>query len=91
MAAAEANVLLPCFAPRDTEIVLALTASPPTRVEALVNGQALAATEVDSSGAELVLRVPGSLLFRGDNIVTLRRSGDVARGVQLTAVTIRPL
>ena len=91
MAAAEANVLLPCFAPRDTEIVLALTASPPTRVEALVNGQALAAREVDSSGAELVLRVPGSLLFRGDNIVTLRRSGDVARGVQLTAVTIRPL
>lgn len=91
MQAAEAGILLPCLTPRDVEIVLKLGAPSPERVEVLVNGDALAAVDLGLTDTDLVLRVPRALLFRGDNVVTLRRNGRSARGPRLLAMTIRPL
>ena len=91
MQAAEAGILLPCFTARDMEIVLRLGALSPERVEVLVNGDSLAAVDLGMADTELVMRIPRALLFRGDNVITLRRNGRSGRGPRLMALTIRPL
>ena len=91
MQAAEAGILLPCFTARDMEIVLKLGALSPERVEVLVNGDSLAAVDLGMADTELVMRIPRALLFRGDNVITLRRNGRSGRGPRLMALTIRPL
>jgi hypothetical protein len=91
MQADESRILLPCFTPREMQVALTLRASPPESVEALVNDRSLGSIALDETPAALLLRVPPDLLFRGDNLLTLRRSGRSPRGPQLTAMTIRPL
>jgi hypothetical protein len=90
MQAREARILLPCLAPRDSEIVLRLAASSPEQVEALVNDRQLGTVALGASGAELRLHVPAALLFRGDNILTLRRGDDSRLGPRVLALTVGP-
>jgi hypothetical protein len=84
-----ARLLLPCLTPRDLELVLALGASERQRLRVLVNGRAVGSAEAGPEPVESVLSVPGGLLFRGDNQVTLIRA-DGAGPVLLLKLGYRP-
>jgi hypothetical protein len=64
----EASVVLPCLRPRPMAVTLDLATSPDTDLDVSVNGHALARWR---DGAPLF--ISAVLLFRGDNLLTLRR------------------
>jgi hypothetical protein len=66
-----ATLLLPCFTPRDLELLLVLEASTPHHLAVLVNGHAVGRARAGPDPAESVLALPAELLFRGDNQITL--------------------
>lgn len=72
MAAPEATLLLPCFRPRDLSALLSLDAERETRVEVRVNGRPVGDLLVGTEAHDLALSIPATLLFRGDNALTLR-------------------
>jgi hypothetical protein len=68
-----ASLLVPCFTPRDLEIVLRLHALWPASLGCEMNGHALGALRIDASSEDQRVRVPAAFLFRGDNLLTLTR------------------
>jgi hypothetical protein len=85
MESSEASLLLPTFASQDVELTLGVTAPSSTPVSLRVNGRPLGQSIVP--GAEpLRFRVPATLLFRGDNLLTLSS----APGLRLTSLSYRP-
>jgi hypothetical protein len=91
MRSAQASLLLPCLRPRDLDLVLTLDSREAEQVEIFVNGQRLGAQRLGAEGTPWVLRVPAAWLFRGDNLVTLRRASDSHFGPRLLAFALRPV
>jgi hypothetical protein len=89
MAASEATVLLPTFGESALMLDLALSASAEVPVDVSVNGRFLARFEVASEPGEGRVRVPADILFRGDNVLTLRRP-DGSAAPRLHRLAIRP-
>ena len=69
-----ASLLLPLFRPRALDVVLALEADRPLRVDVAVNDRPLGRWAVDAGGVEAAFRVPAGTLIRGDNLLTLTRT-----------------
>jgi hypothetical protein len=65
--AAESSFLLPSFDPRDLDLSLTADVAPGTPLEVLVN-----ARSIGTWREGMPLKVPATLLYRGDNLVTLR-------------------
>ena len=84
MEAREASLLLPTFGGADLDVELALEAEAPVAVE--VNGRPAGVAAAGTDGL-LRVRVPAALLFRGDNVLTLRAT---APGARLRRVVLRP-
>jgi hypothetical protein len=82
----EATLLIPCFRPRDLEMELVTEAPPGTRLEVSVNGHPLG--ETAPGGGRVVVRVPATLLFRGDNLATL--SSQSGGGARLRRLALSP-
>ncbi len=72
MADPEATLLLPCFRPRDLTALFSLDAPRETRVEVRVNDRPVGDMLVGTEVHEQPLSIPATLLFRGDNSLTLR-------------------
>jgi len=85
MESPEATLLLPSFAASNIDVTLGVTASSATPVSLRVNGRPLGQSVIP--GPEpLVFHVPATLLFRGDNLLTLSS----APGLRLTSLSYRP-
>jgi len=91
MRSTQASLLLPCLQPRDLDLVLTLDSQTAEEVEILVNGQRLGAQTLSPAPQSLVLRVPATALFRGDNLVTLRRASPSHFGPRLLSFALRPV
>lgn len=87
MHSSEATLLLPCLTPRDLEVTLTLSAPAVTSVSVRIGSQLVGQGMVGPDGEPLRVRIPGTLLFRGDNLLTLS-SGAALR---LRAVSYRPI
>jgi hypothetical protein len=83
----EARILLPVLAPRDLAVILDLSASPPSRLAAFVNGRRVGEVRLQPEATAAALRVPASVLFRGDNILALVGSP----GARLRRLVLTPL
>ncbi|HEY7698159.1 MAG TPA: hypothetical protein VIE88_07065, partial [Vicinamibacteria bacterium] len=66
------SLLLPVLEPGSIDITLSLSAREPLPVHVEVNGHTVGAFVVGVEPREQAVRVPARLLFRGDNLVTLR-------------------
>lgn len=89
MATREATLLLPCFRPRDFSAALTLDAPREARIEVGINGHPVADLLVGTEARTRVVPIPGRLLFRGDNALTLRASESEKPLVRLCRFTIR--
>jgi len=89
LAGTAASFLLPALAPRDRELVLALSAPAEESVQISVNGTPLGAARLDPHAADHSFRIPARALFRGDNIVTVSRPGASVPGPRLHEIEIR--
>jgi hypothetical protein len=87
---AQAVLLLPVLVPRDLEVRLTLEAPDQRRLRAFVNGQPVGALAAGPGPVETRLRVPATLLFRGDNVLTLAAEGGAVQGVKLRRYVLRP-
>jgi hypothetical protein len=65
------DILLPCLRPRPLALVLAADAAREELVEVLVNDRPVGQALVGPEGRPAALRVPASVLVRGDNVLTL--------------------
>jgi len=91
MQAQSAAFLLPSFADRDLGLTLSLSAPQPTGLRVEVNGVPVGELGVRSEGSAATLRVPRSILFRGDNRVVLHQAAPAIPGPTLDRITIAPL
>ena len=85
--AARAGLVVPVLDPRDLILTLDLRAKPPTPVRVVVNG-ASAGELVAAQPSKQRLKVPGSLLFRGDNELTFE-TGSASGPVSLWLLNVR--
>ena len=85
MEALSASLLLPTYGGADLEVELTLEAAGAVAVE--VNGRGAAVVGNAEGGGVAVARVPAAMLFRGDNVLTLRAA---APGARLRRVVLRP-
>jgi hypothetical protein len=91
-AADQASFLLPCFTPRDLDIVVALESEAPLTVAVSANGTRVGGGDLEPARvSRLVVRAPARTLFRGDNVMTLTRLGSGGGPVRLHGVTVRPV
>jgi hypothetical protein len=86
-----ASLLLPALEPADWSVVLRLGAAEVLPLNVEVNGQRVAEATVAPGGGRVRVEVPGRLLFRGDNRLTLVRASGGAATVRLHGVAIRPV
>jgi hypothetical protein len=91
MTAREAHILLPCLAPRDLEGTLRLSAPQEARLAVTVNGRPLADLLVGPESRDLVVRVPASTLFRGDNDLGLAAVGPREPGTRIERFAFRAM
>jgi hypothetical protein len=89
MREARASLLVPALAPKDLEATLALDAPGPATLELQLNGTPIGELSAGAERRDAVVRLPGRLLFRGDNLLTLQMRGGTARSVRLLAVRLR--
>jgi hypothetical protein len=89
MEGAEATLLLPCFAPRDLDLRLTLDAPREVRLAVRANGRPVGDVLVGKDAGQVGVRVPGAVLFRGDNALTLAASPGASPRVRLVRLTIR--
>jgi hypothetical protein len=91
MQAREASLLVPCFAPRELEVLVTLRVKAAEVVGVRVNGTPVGEVRAEPVGAPSTVRVPATGLFRGDNVLTLvREDGDPRGPVDLLALVVRP-
>lgn len=91
MAGGEAHLLLPCLRPRDLEAALRLSAPRETRLAVAVNGRPVGDLLVGPVARDLVVRVPASTLFRGDNDFRLTAVETKEPGVRIARFTFRAM
>jgi len=91
MQAETSSVLLPSFADRDLALTLSLRAPLPTGLRLEVNGLPLGEVGVRPELSAATLRVPRSILFRGDNRVVLHQASPAIPGPTLDRITIEAL
>jgi hypothetical protein len=82
-----ASLLVPALAARDLEATLALDAPGAATLELRLNGTPLGELPVGPERRDASVRLPGRLLFRGDNLLTLQARG--TGGVRLLALRLR--
>jgi hypothetical protein len=87
MQRAQASLILPCLRPHDLDLELRTEPPDGASLRVALNGRPLA--ETSPGGGRLVVPVPASLLFRGDNVVTLTSSNG-AGGARLRAFGLAP-
>lgn len=85
----EAVVLVPVFTPSAREVALTLDAGGPVALEALVNGTPAGRFAVGPVRGEVTVRLPAAALFRGDNLLALRRPRGDRTEVRLHRVVWR--
>jgi hypothetical protein len=85
----EARVLVPCLTPRSLAITLALEAPTPETLAVALNDRPLGTALLGTSRTALVVHAPREIVFRGDNVLTLTRSGLARPGPRLLALEIR--
>lgn len=85
---ARATVLLPVLSPADMTATLHLQSPRPSVVDASVNGRPLHSWAVEAISGPVLVAIPGSMLFRGDNFLTLA-ARDGEPGARLRAVAYR--
>lgn len=74
MVAPDASLLLPCLRSRNVAVSLLLEAPAGARVDVLANGR-----PVGTWAPDRAIVVPKEILFRGDNLLTLRSAGGEIR------------
>jgi hypothetical protein len=90
MMGGEAGFLLPSFLPQDVEIELSLHSSSDMLVHVYVNGVHTGQAMVERQPSDYTFRAPATALFRGDNIVTLRKTKGHAAALSLRRIKLRP-
>jgi hypothetical protein len=86
----DARILVPSLAPRALELAVRLSASPPETVAVAFNGRPLARAAIGDLPTRVVVDVPQDAVLRGDNVLTLGRSGDTRPGPRVLLVEVRP-
>ncbi|MFI5183055.1 MAG: hypothetical protein ACHQNV_01555 [Vicinamibacteria bacterium] len=89
MASREATLLLPCLRPRELSAALTLDAPRETRLSVRVNDRPVADLLVGPDAREWAVGIPAAVLFRGDNVLTLRAAESETPLVRLCRFTIR--
>ncbi len=84
-----ASLLLPALTPKDRALVLALSAPAGEPVELSVNGVSVGGARLGEVVADHRFQIPGRLLYRGDNLLTLTRASDSQPGPRLHEIEIR--
>lgn len=69
--AASAALVVPVYTPADLRLSLRLDAAASGRLRVLLNGQRVGEAVATEAGADTVLTLPATLLFRGDNELRL--------------------
>jgi hypothetical protein len=87
METSEAVLLLPSFASGGVEVALGVASATTARLGLRVNGRPVGETMVDPAAGPARFRIPASLLFRGDNLLTLSSQP----GLRLRTLAYRPL
>jgi len=91
MQAREASLLVPCFAPRELEVLITLRVKTAETVGVRVNGTPVGEIRADPNAERAAVGVPAASLFRGDNVLTLvGPEGDDRGPVDLLALVVRP-
>lgn len=86
----QATLLVPCFLARDLDVELRLRSELPRRLAVRINGQRLAGLLVPAGAATVAVRLPGSALFRGDNLLALAvADGGEPGGISLDGLRLR--
>ena len=83
----EATLILPCFRPRDVDLELVTETPPGTRLRVAVNGHPVG--ETAAGGGRVVVTIPATFLFRGDNEATLSSPSD-GTGARLRSLGFIP-
>ncbi|MBN2368863.1 MAG: hypothetical protein JXO72_00075 [Vicinamibacteria bacterium] len=87
----EARIILPCLRPRDIEIRLDMIAHEADVVKVVLKGRIAGAIQATTTRSSKAIRIPAALLFRGDNVITLRRERDGVPGPRLLRLTYTPM
>jgi hypothetical protein len=85
----QAELLLPCLAPRDMTLGLTLAADHEARLRIYVNGRPVGDAAAAPEGRDSRLTIPAAALFRGDNRITLVGPGPQAR-IRLLSLSYGP-
>jgi hypothetical protein len=86
----EARLLLPCTRPTDIDLYLEMAAHSAESLTIAVNDRWVGAMTVETTPATTNLLIPARILFRGDNIIELRRENDDIIGPRLLRLTYSP-
>lgn len=73
MRAARASLIVPCRRRRDLDAELTMDAPAPARMAFTLNGHLLGEGELGPQALRLVLRLPRTALFEGDNLLVLEQ------------------
>jgi hypothetical protein len=84
-----AAFLLPSFDATPLELVLTTSGSATANV--VVNGIGAGGLVADQTPKDQALVIPGRTLFRGDNIVTLRRTSPEGSTLRLHRIAVYPV
>ncbi len=84
-----AELLLPCARPRPWRLRLTVRSAHTETLALQVNGRPLGVATVTDQPTVVLLEVPASELFRGDNLLALQREGGQEPGPELLELTIR--
>ncbi len=85
-----ASLYIPCFCPADWELVLAVSSSRSISFQVAINGTVIGQVKAQRRPDGYTVRVPGRLLFRGDNRLTLIAQPSMP-GPRLHAVMVQQL
>ena len=86
----DASLVLPSFGSADLDVTLALQVASSTALQVAVNGYPVGGGQFGPGLAELTVRVPASVQFRGDNILTIERQDPGQPGPILSRLAIAP-
>ncbi len=91
MRGTRAGLVIPCFVPRDMDVVLTLAAPEALRLTTALNGHDVGTLEIGPAAEPRAVRLPAELLFRGDNSLVLStgQPGPTLLGLALHPVPAR--
>ena len=88
MHAERASVLLPVLVPADLSAALHVQSPRPMVIDASINGRPLHSWSVTADSGPETIAIPGAVLFRGDNLLTLS-ARDGVPGARLRGIVYR--